>query len=423
MAIPFFTVAFLVVLGASLAVRIWLAQRQIRCVLDRRDEVPAAFSAHVDRAAHGKAADYTVARVRVEEVETAVDAVVLLVLTLGGGVAALARITVALAWPPLLRDLALVVAVVLVIGATALPFTWWRTFRVETRFGFNRSTPRRWLADLAGVTALAAVLGAPLALTVVWLMSAAGTTWWLYAWAIWVGFQIALVMLYPTLIAPLFNHFTPLPPGALRERVEALLARCHFAATRLFVVDGSRRSSHGNAWFAGLGHAKRVVFFDTLLDRLAPDEVEAVLAHELGHYRLHHVAKRIAWSAAVSFVILAVLGAVVRSSGFLAGLGIPPAELPAMLARPAVALVLFVLVLPAFTFALTPLASAWSRRHEFEADAFAARHASASALITALSRLYADNASTLTPDPLYAAFHDSHPLAAQRIARLSARSA
>ncbi|MGH8802534.1 MAG: M48 family peptidase, partial [Casimicrobiaceae bacterium] len=215
MAIPSFTLAFLVALGASLAVRIWLAQRQIRCVLGRRDEVPSAFAAHVDHAAHGRAADYTVARVQVEEVETVVDTMVLLVLTLGGGVAALARVTDALAWPPLLRDLALVVAVVVVIGATALPFAWWRTFRVETRFGFNRSTPRRWLADLAGVTALAAVLGAPLALATVWLMSAAGATWWLYAWSIWVAFQIALVMLYPTLIAPLFNHFTPLPPGAL----------------------------------------------------------------------------------------------------------------------------------------------------------------------------------------------------------------
>lgn len=418
MAILVFSTTFLVLLVASMAVRIWLARRQIRCVRRNRDDVPAAFSARIDGAAHRKAADYTIARVRVEEMEAAVDVLALFALTLGGGVAALARATGMLAAPPLIADLALVGAVALVGGAIALPFSWWRRFRLEARFGFNRCTATRWLADVAGSAAVTAILGAPLVVAVLWLMGAAGALWWLDAWLVWVAFQVALAVLYPTLIAPLFNRFTPLPPGALRDRVERLLARCRFGAARLFVVDGSRRSSHANAWFAGLGRAKRVALFDTLLDQLAPDEVEAVLAHEIGHYRLHHVAKRIAWSAALSLVVLALFAAVARTPWFLAGLGIPAVEVPAMMARPGVALTLFVVALPAFTFVLAPVASAWSRGHEFEADAFAASHASAPALVAALTRLYADNASTLTPDPLYAAFHDSHPPAAERVARI-----
>ena len=423
MAIPVFSITFVVFLAASLAVRIWLARRQIRCVRRHRDDVPAAFSARIDDAAHRKAADYTIARVQVEEVEAAVDMLAIFALTLGGGIAAFARATGTLAAPPLIADLALIAAVALVGGAIALPFSWWRSFRLEARFGFNRTTPKRWLADIAGAALVTAILGAPLLAAVLWLMSAAGALWWLDAWLVWVAFQVALAVLYPTLIAPLFNRFTPLPPGALRDRVERLLARCRFGAARLFVVDGSRRSSHANAWFAGLGRAKRVALFDTLLDQLAPDEVEAVLAHEIGHYRLHHVAKRIAWSAALSLVVLALFAAVARAPWFLAGLGIPAAEVPAMIARPGVALILFVVALPAFTFVLAPVASAWSRRHEFEADAFAARHASGPALVAALTRLYADNASTLTPDPLYAAFHDSHPPAAERVARIQGVSA
>lgn len=420
MATPLFTATFVVLLAASLAVRVWLAQRQVRSVERHRDDVPEAFRARIDAAAHRKAADYTIARVYVAEAEAAVDTLALLALTLGGGVAVLAQATASLALAPLVQDLVLVAAVVLVGGAVTLPFSWWRTFRVEARFGFNRCTRRRWAADVAGAALVTVILGAPLVAAVLWLMVFAGPLWWLDAWGVWVAFEVALAALYPTLIAPLFNRFTPLPPGALRERVERLLARCRFGAARLFVVDGSRRSTHANAWFAGFGRAKRIALFDTLLDQLSPDEVEAVLAHEIGHYRLHHVARRIAWSAAASLIGLALLAAAARAPWFLEGLGIPPGEVPAMLARPGVALVLFVLALPAFTFMLAPVASAWSRRHEFEADAFAADHASAPALVAALTRLYADNASTLTPDPLYAAFHDSHPPAAERVARIAA---
>ena len=423
MATSLLTTAFLVLLAASLAVHLWLAQRQIRWVRRHRGEVPAAFSARIDAGAHCRAADYTIARVRVEQAETVVDTLVLLALTLGGGVAALARATGALVSQPLVQDLALVAAVALVGGAIALPFSWWRTFGVEARFGFNRSTPKRWAADVAVAALVAVILGAPLAAAVLWLMRAAGPLWWLVAWVVWVAFEVALAVLYPALIAPLFNRFTPLPPGALRDRVEGLLARCRFGAARLFIVDGSRRSSHANAWFAGLGRAKRVALFDTLVDRLSPEEVEAVLAHEIGHYRLHHVARRIGWSAVVSLVGLALLAQASRAPWFLAGLGIPVAEVPAMLNRPGVGLVLFLLALPPFTFMLAPVASAWSRRHEFEADAFAVDHASAPALAAALTRLYADNASTLTPDPLYAAFHDTHPPATERIARIVAQSA
>ncbi|MBS0327221.1 MAG: M48 family metallopeptidase [Proteobacteria bacterium] len=423
MAIPPLTAAFLVLLAASLAVRTWLAQRQILHVRRHRDDVPAAFIAHIDVAAHRRTADYTIARVHVEQVEIVVDTLALLVLTLGGGVAALARATGALALPPLVQDLALAAAVVVVGGAIALPFSWWRTFGVETRFGFNRCTRKRWAADVAGLAAVTAVLGAPLTAVMLWLMRDGRPAWWLAAWVVWVAFEIALAVLYPALIAPLFNRFTPLPPGALRERVEGLLARCRFGATRLFIADGSRRSSHANAWFAGLGRSRRVVLFDTLLAQLSPDEVEAVLAHEIGHDRLHHVVKRIAWSAAVSLAGLALLAAAMRAPWFVTALGVPAAEVPAIGARPGVTLVLFLLVLPAFTFMFAPLASAWSRRHEFEADAFAAEHASAPALAAALTRLYASNASTLTPDPLYAAFHDSHPSASERVARIAEASA
>ena len=303
-------------------------------------------------------------------------------------------------------------------GVAALPFSWWRTFRIEERFGFNRTTPAVWLADLAKGIAVGAVLGLPLALLVLWLMRSAGAWWWLFAWVAWMAFQLLVLVLYPTVIAPLFNRFSPLPAGDARERIERLLARCGFRASGLFVMDGSRRSGHGNAYFTGFGRAKRVVFFDTLLTRLAPEEIEAVLAHELGHFRLRHVVKRVVWSAIFSLALLALLAWLAQASWFYAGLGIPSSDVPAAMARPGVALALFMLALPVFTFALAPLSAAYSRRHEFEADAFAAEHASATALVAALIKLYEDNASTLTPDPLHSAFYDSHPPAAIRVARL-----
>ena len=415
-----FTFAFVIALSASLGVRLWLASRQVAHVRAHRDATPAAFADRIDAASHRKAADYTVAKQRQGMLETVVDALVLVAITLGGGLAALFAITESLSAPPLLRDLALLIGIAIISGIVGLPFSWWRTFRIEERFGFNRMTQAAWFSDLAKGVAIGAVLGLPLALLVLWLMRAAGTWWWLYAWLAWMGFQLLLLVLYPTVIAPLFNRFSPLPAGDARERIERLLTRCGFRASGLFVMDGSKRSGHGNAYFTGFGRAKRVVFFDTLLARLAPEEIEAVLAHELGHFRLRHVVKRVVWSALLSLGLLAVLAWLARTPWFYAGLGIPVAGVGIAMARPGVALALFMLALPVFTFVLAPLSAAYSRRHEFEADAFAAEHASALALVAALIKLYEDNAATLTPDPIHSAFYDSHPPAVVRVARLNA---
>jgi STE24 endopeptidase len=420
MAPAVFTAVFVVAWALTLGIRLWLARRQVAHVRAHRDAVPPAFAPSIGLAAHHKAADYTVAKQRLGMVETVVDAVVLLGMTLGGGLALLLRWTEAPSLGPLWRDVLLLGGVALVGGVVGLPFSWYRTFRLEARFGFNRTTLALWLADLAKGLLLGIVLGVPLLLVILWLMARAGAAWWVYAWLVWFGFQLLMLFLYPTLIAPLFNRFTPLPAGTERERIERLLARCGFAVAGLFVMDGSRRSGHGNAYFTGFGKARRIVFFDTLLSRLVPDELEAVLAHELGHYKLRHVAKRIAWSAALSLAFLAVLAWLAQSGWFYVGLGIPADALAIAQARPGVALALFLLVLPVFTFVLSPIAARYSRRHEFEADAFAARNASAAALVSGLVKLYEDNAATLTPDPLHSAFYDSHPPAAVRVSRLQA---
>jgi STE24 endopeptidase len=337
---------------------------------------------------------------------------------LGGGLAAIVAWTETLPLAPLARDVVLFAATGVVCGAVSLPFSWWRTFRIEERFGFNRMTLRLWIADLVKSILVAIVLGLPLLVLVLWLMRAAGPAWWLWTWAAWIAFQLLVLVLYPTLVAPLFNKFTPMGDSPARERVEALLARCGFHNAGLFVMDGSKRSGHGNAYFTGFGKTKRIVFFDTLLARLTPEEVEAVLAHELGHYRLRHVAKRVGFLAALSLAVLALLAWLAGAPWFYAGLGIPAALVPVAQARPGVALELFLLVLPVFTFLLEPLLAQYSRRHEFEADAFATRHASPAALTRALVKLYEDNAATLTPDPLHSAFHDSHPPAATRIVHI-----
>lgn len=413
-----FTAAFVLALALSVALRLWLARRQVTCVRGHREATPAAFAGRIDLASHRRAADYTVAKQRFGVAETAADVLVLLALTLGGGLAWLIRATEALSIAPLLRDALLLGAVAAIGGIAGLPFSWWRTFRLEERFGFNHTRPRVWVADIAKGLAVGVALGLPLALLVLWMMRGAGELWWLYVWIAWMAFQLLLLLLYPTVIAPLFNRFSPLPAGDARARIEGLLARCDFQAAGLFVVDGSKRSGHGNAYFAGFGPAKRVVFFDTLLSRLAPEEIEAVLAHELGHFRLRHIVKRILWSAALSLVLLGLLAWLIGAGWFYTGLGIPAAEVAVAMSRPGVALALFMLALPVFTFILAPVATAYSRRHEFEADAFAARNASATALVAALIKLYEDNASTLTPDPIYSAFYDSHPPASQRVARL-----
>jgi STE24 endopeptidase len=415
-----FAAVFVIAVAVTLWLRLWLAARQIAHVRLHRVATPLPFAARVDDAAHRKAADYTVAKQRLGMIESVVDAVLLLALTQGGVLAWLVTATQGLALPALVRDVALLCGVAVIGGVVALPFSWWRTFRIEERFGFNRTTLATWLADLAKGLAVGALLGLPLAFVVLWLMRGAGAYWWLFVWIAWMAFQLLVLVLYPTVIAPLFNRFSPLPAGAARERIERLLARCGFTASGLFVMDGSKRSGHGNAYFTGLGRAKRVVFFDTLLARLAPEEIEAVLAHELGHFRLRHVVKRVIWSSLFSLALLGLLAWLSQSTWFYAGLGIPAGDVQAAMARPGVALALFMLALPVFTFVLAPLAAAYSRRHEFEADAFAARHASAHALVAALIKLYEDNASTLTPDPLHSAFYDSHPPASLRVARLEA---
>ena len=413
-----FTLVFVLALILSFGTRLWLAVRQIRHVRAHRDATPVAFATRIDAAAHRKAADYTIAKQQLAMLETSVDTVVLVLLTLGGGVAALVAATEALPVAPLLRDLSLLIAVGFIGGIIQLPFSWWRTFRIEERFGFNRMTLRLWLVDLVKGLAVGAALGVPLAVLVLWIMRSAGDIWWLLAWIAWMAFQLLVLVLYPTVIAPLFNKFSPLPPGDARERIERLLARCGFRASGLFVMDGSKRSGHGNAYFTGFGRAKRVVFFDTLLARLAPEEIEAVLAHELGHFRLRHVVKRVILSAILSLALLALLAWLAKAPWFYIGLGFEPDAVPVAMTRPGVALSLFMLALPVFTFVLAPLSAAYSRRHEFQADAFAAQHASANALVAALIKLYEDNASTLTPDPLHSAFYDSHPPATLRVARL-----
>ena len=302
-----FTTLFLAAVAVTLAIELWLALRQVASVRRHRDAVPAAFAGRIGADAHRKAADYTIAHTRLAIVSSIVGTLVLVALTRGRGVAFLTGLTGIVDVPPLVQDLLLIVAVVVVTGLASLPFSAYRTFAIEARFGFNRTTFATWLADLAKGIAVGAVLGLPIAALVIWLMRSAGGGWWLWAWIAWMAFQVLVLALYPTLIAPLFNKFTPLPEGPARARIEALLARCGFASKGLFTMDGSKRSSHGNAYFTGFGRAKRIVMFDTLLERLSPDETEAVLAHELGHFKLRHVAKRIAWSAIVSLVFLALL--------------------------------------------------------------------------------------------------------------------
>ena len=407
-----FTWVFLAALLAATAVRVWLARRQIHHVRAHRDAVPQTFAAAIPLPAHQKAADYSVAKTRLGVVEVMIAAGALLLLTLGGLLDWLFG-QWSRAFPPgsLAHGTALIVTVVVLLGALELPVTVYRTFVVEARFGFNRMTPALFLADLAKQALLGALLGIPLLLLVLWLMARMGALWWLYVWLAWMGFNLLVLLIYPTFIAPLFNKFSPLRDPGLEGRIKALLGRCGFRASGLYVMDGSKRSSHGNAYFTGFGAAKRIVLFDTLLARLAPPEVEAVLAHELGHYRRHHVWKRVLLLFVVSFVLLWVLGRLIDQDWFYAGLKVSSRDT-------ATGLLLFVLVMPVFTFFLHPVTSLYSRKHEFEADAYAAAHASAAELVRALVKLYQDNAATLTPDPLYSAFYDSHPPAATRIARL-----
>jgi STE24 endopeptidase len=406
------TWVFLAALATATATRWWLARRQIGHVRAHRDAVPPMFAATIPAEAHRKAADYTAAKTRLSILATLFDAVVLLGLTLGGGVQLLSNLA-ALAFAPrtLLHGTALLVGLFLIQFALHLPFALYRTFVIEQRFGFNRMTARLYATDLAKQLLLAALIGVPLLMAILWLMARMGEFWWLYVWLTLNAVLIFLQLVIPTVVMPWFNKFTPLTEGELAERVRGLLQRCGFRSRGVFVMDGSKRSSHGNAFFTGFGAAKRIVLFDTLVSRLDPPEVEAVLAHELGHYKLHHVLKGLALSAALSLAGLWILGQLIDQPWFYSGLGVATPGVSAALA-------LFLLVVPEFTFFLDPLASRLSRKHEFEADLYAVRNADAAKLAQALVKLYRDNASTLTPDPLHSAFYDSHPPAAIRIARL-----
>jgi STE24 endopeptidase len=406
-----FGLTFLLVLATATALRLWLDARHIAHVQANRDTVPPQFSNDVSLEAHRRAADYTCAKTRLGFVSVCVDTVLVLWLTFGGGVQLMYDAASQWFGSEIARGLVLITLVTLVTTLVELPIGLYRTFRIEERFGFNKMTPALFWIDFLKGALLAAVFGLPLAACVLWLMEAAGTYWWLYAWLVWVAFNVVMLAIYPTWIAPLFNRFSPMEDAELRERVEKLLARCGFRVKGLMVMDGSRRSSHGNAYFTGFGRSKRIVFFDTLLARLTPSEVEAVLAHELGHFRLKHVLKRVAWIFVGSLAFLWLLDYVMHQDWFYAGLNVEARST-------AVALVLFFLVVPSFTFLFQPLASSYSRKHEFEADQYAREYASAADLISALVKLYKDNASTLTPDPVHSAFYDSHPPAIVRIARL-----
>jgi STE24 endopeptidase len=410
------TVLFVVALIAGTALELWLAERQARAVRAHRATVPAPFADAVTLAEHHKAADYTLAKVRLGRISTVVDALLTLALTVGGGIAAIDLLwrhtTLRQPW----LGLVVIASVALLLQLVNLPLSLYRTFSLEARFGFNRMTLGLYFLDLAKGLALSVLIGGPLVLAVLLLMERAGQWWWLWAFALWLAVSLTMTWAWPAFIAPLFNRFSPLSDAALRGRIEALLARCGFASKGVFVVDNSRRSSHGNAYFTGIGRNKRIVFFDTLLERLGAPEVEAVLAHELGHFRLKHVRKRLLLSMLMALLGLALLGWLSAQPSFYQALGVPTPSAHA-------ALLLFMLVVPVFTFFVTPLAALWSRRHEFEADAFATRYASAGELATALVKLHRDNASTLTPDPVYAAFFYSHPPPLSRISRLRAAAA
>ena len=406
-----FTALFLIALAVVTGTRLYLAYRQIRYVSARRAAVPPAFCGQITLEAHQKAADYTSAKTRFGIVHTLVDVAVLLALTLGGGLDLIDRIASGWLEPGVARGIVLIGLVAIATSLVEVPMSVHRIFSIEARFGFNKMTWKTYVLDLVKGVLVSALLGAPLLALILWLMEVAGELWWLYAWVAWSAFNILILAIYPSFIAPLFNKFSPMQDEALKTRVKRLLERCGFRAQGLFVMDGSRRSAHGNAYFTGFGRSKRIVFFDTLLTRLEHGEIEAVLAHELGHFKRKHVLKRMLWLFAAALGFFWLLGELMQQAWFYRGLGV---HAPST----AMALVLFFLVVPVFTFLLQPLLGMYSRKHEFEADRYAIEHASAQELRRALVKLYKDNASTLTPDPLHSAFYDSHPPAAARIARL-----
>ena len=417
MTAPAFTLIFLLFVALSFAFSSVLTLRHIAHIRANRAAVPVEFTESITLASHQKAADYTIEKNRLGLIESVFDLMLLLALTLGGGMFLIHQFVANWFSGPYALGLAIFAGLMIVSSILSTPFNLIRTFVIEHKFGFNKITWKLYLIDSIKGFALAAAIGVPLLLVTFWLMEKMGGLWWLYVWLVWLVFSVAMIVIYPTYIAPLFNKFSPLADLSLKERIESLLTRCGFTSSGLFVMDGSKRSSHGNAYFTGLGKTKRIVFFDTLISRLSPPEIEAVLAHELGHFKRKHITKMIIGQFALALVILGLMGWVIDKPWFYEGLGFP---LEGATPHVAISLALFFLVLPVFTFWLTPLGSLISRKHEFEADAYAAQQTQASDLITALVKLYRDNASTLTPDPLHSAVYDSHPPAAIRIAHLKA---
>jgi len=406
-----FTLFFISALALTTLARLWLAQRHLAHIAAHRAAVPEAFRERIPLSDHQKAADYTSAKTRFDMLGTLFDAALLLAFTIAGGIQLIAGLCSGWFDGLLTQGVATIVAVLLLSSLLEAPFSLYRTFVIEARFGFNKMTLRLYLTDAAKSLLLGAAIGLPLLFGVLWLMERMGEYWWLYVWLAWMAFNLLVLFIYPSFIAPLFNKFTPMRDEAMKARIEALLGKCGFTASGLFVMDGSRRSAHGNAYFTGFGKTKRIVFFDTLLERLSGSEIEAVLAHELGHFKRHHVLKRIIATFAMSLGFLWLLGQLMQTDWFYQGLGVSTPST-------AVALLLFFMTLPIFSFLLHPLLAAYSRKHEFEADEYAAKQTAAPDLVSALVKLYQDNAATLTPDPLYSQFYDSHPPAAMRIAHL-----
>ncbi len=409
-----FTLIFLAALLLTTLTQVWLAMRHIRHIREHQNKVPDDFASQISLDDHQKAANYTCAKTRAEYPGILLNITLLLIFTLGGGLTALSSFWLGWFSDPMTHGMVLIVTTFMLISIAGIPLSYYSTFVIEEKYGFNKMTPAMFFSDLVKHAVLSLILGVPLLFCILWLMEKMGANWWLYAWFAWITFNLFVLAIYPTWIAPFFNKFTPLEDATMKTRIEQLLKKCGFKSSGLFVMDGSRRSSHGNAYFTGFGKTKRIVFFDTLLSRLKPAEVEAVLAHELGHFKHRHVFKRIVTSFVMSLVFLWVLGYLMEQSWFYDGLGVSVSSVPST----AMALLLFFLIMPVFTFLLHPLSSIYSRKHEFEADAYAAQQASADDLIRALVKLYQDNAATLTPDPLHSAFYDSHPPAAIRVAHL-----
>ncbi len=409
------TTVFALALMLGLVLKFWLSSRQIRHVALHRSQVPSAFAQTISLAAHQKAANYTLAKAQIGLLELVLGTTVLLGWTLLGGLSALNLWLLTWLGTGMTQQLILLMAFVLLNGVIDLPLSLYQTFVLEERFGFNKMTPKLWLIDLFKSSLMGALIGLPIAALILWLMGTSGGLWWLWAWVLWMGFNLLLLVIYPTLIAPRFNKFTPLTDETLKARVTALMQRCGFSAQGLFVMDGSKRSAHANAYFTGFGAAKRVVFYDTLLSKLSPPEVDAVLAHELGHFRHNHIIKRIVSMFAMSLAGFALLGWLAGQVWFYTGLGVQP---HAVGANDALALLLFMLAMPVFSLFVSPLFAQVSRKHEFQADAYAVAKTSGQDLSTALLKLYEDNAATLTPDPVYVAFYYSHPGASERLARM-----